>query len=203
MENPDSKVLYLGVKRIALGLIVLLAAVLVFSAGTALASSTGETAAKGWQATDTFRVLNFTVLVIVLFVILRKPLSQALSSRIAGIKAQLENLEAQKQEAEKKLAEYNEKLSLLETEAESIVADYVKQGNEAKARILKEAERSAEKLQNQARRNIEYEFARAKKQLQEEILENSLARAEQIIKKRITTDDQDRLVDEYLEKVVA
>ncbi len=35
------------------------------------------------------------------------------------------------------------------------------------------------------------------------ILEKALLKAEEIIQERITDEDQDRLVDEYLEKVVA
>jgi len=54
-----------------------------------------------------------------------------LKSRIEGIQEKLSDLEVKKQEAEKKLAEYDERLSLLEKEAEKIVAEYVRQGNEA------------------------------------------------------------------------
>ena len=93
----------------------------VFSISAALGASGGEGGSKGWVSTDTFRVMNFAVLAIALVFILRKPLSQALSSRIKGIKDQLEDLEARKDEAEKKLAAYNEKLAQLEKEAEKIV----------------------------------------------------------------------------------
>ena len=175
----------------------------VFSTSTALGASGGEGGSKGWVSTDTFRVMNFAVLVIALVFVLRKPLSQALSSRIKIIKDQLEDLAARKDEAEKKLAEYNEKLAQLEKEAEKIVEDYIKQGNEAKARILQEAESSVEKLKAQARHNIDYEFEQAKLKLQKEIFETSLAKAEEIIKSKILDEDQDKIVDEYLKKVVA
>jgi F-type H+-transporting ATPase subunit b len=176
---------------------------LVFSISTALCASGEGSGTKGWVSTDTFRVMNFAVLVIALVFVLRKPLSQALSSRIKVIKDQLEDLEVQKTEAEKQLDEYNQKLAQLEKEAEKIVEDYIRQGHEARARILKEAEASAEKLQVQARRNIEHEFGQAKLELQKEIFEKSLAKAEEIIKSKITGEDQDRIVDEYLKKVVA
>ena len=174
-----------------------------FSPPTALGASGEDSGAKGWTSTDWFRVMNFAVLAIALVFVLRKPLSQALGARITGIKDQLEDLEGRKAEAEKQLAEYSEKLSRLEKESEKIVEDYIKQGNEAKARILKEAESAAEKLQVQARRNIEHEFKQAKFKLQEEIFETSLAKAEEILKGKISGDDQDRLVDEYLRKVEA
>lgn len=184
-------------------LIVVLVAFMSLSMGTALAASGGDDGSKGWQNTDWFRVMNFVVLAGVLVFILRKPVSQALGSRIKGIKEQLESLEVQKAEAEKQLAQYNEKLSQLEKEAEKIVDDYIKQGNEAKAKILKEAEQSADKLQAQAKRNIEHEFAKAKQKLQQEVVESSLLKAEESLKKEITAKDQDKLVDEYLDKVVA
>ena len=182
-------------------LVVLL--LLSMGVGNALAASDGETGAKRWIATDTWRVMNFVVLLVALIFILRKPISQALSSRIKDIRDQLERLEAQKAEAEKQLAQYNEKLSQLETEAEKIVEGYIKQGNEAKAKILKEAEATAEKLQVQARRNIEHEFGKARQELQREVVEKSLVKAEETLKKAITAQDQDKLVDEYLDKVVA
>ena len=176
---------------------------LMLSISTAMCASGGDGATKHWEWEDTYRVINFTVLAVALVFILRKPLSQALSSRIKSIKEQLDDLETQKADAEKQLAEYNEKLAQLEKEAEKIVDDYVRQGNEAKARILMEAEASAEKLQVQARRNIEHEFELAKAELQKEIFEKSLVKAEEIIRGRISDDDQDRIVDDYLKKVVA
>ena len=171
--------------------------------GIALASSGAEGGAKGWVATDTYRVMNFAVLAVALFLLLRKPVSQALDARITGIKEQLSELEAKKKEAEKQLAAYNEKYANLEQEAERLIAEYIRQGNEAKVRILAEAQTAAEKLQEQARRNIEHEFKQAKLKLQEELFEKALVKAEELIKSKITVQDQEKLVDEYIEKVVA
>ena len=187
-------------RTVLIGVLVVL---LCLSLGTAIASSGGDSGSKGWVKTDWFRVMNFVVLAGVLFFVLRKPVSQALSSRINDIKEQLESLEAQRAEAEKKLAQYNEKLSQLESEAAKIVDAYIQQGNEAKSKILKEAEQTAEKLRVQARRNIEHEFDKAKQKLQQEVVESSLQKAEESLKKEITAQDQDKLIDEYINKVVA
>jgi len=171
--------------------------------GVSLASSEGETKSKGWLATDTYKVMNFGVLAIGLFILMRKPVSQALNSRISGIKEQLSELEEKKQAAEKQLAEYTEKFSGLEQETEKLIEDYIRQGNEAKARIIDEAKKAADKLEEQARRNIEHEFKQAKLELQQEILEKALEKAEEILKDKITAKDEEKLVDEYLDKVVA
>jgi F-type H+-transporting ATPase subunit b len=175
--------------------------------GMSLASSAEheghESKSKGWVATDTYKVMNFAVLAIGLFLLVRKPLSQALDSRISGIKEQLSELEQKKQAAEKQLAEYTEKFSSLEQETEKLIEDYIRQGNEAKARIIDEAKKAAEKLEEQARRNIDHEFKQAKLALQQEIMEKALQKSEEILKAKITAKDQEKLVDEYLEKVVA
>jgi F-type H+-transporting ATPase subunit b len=157
---------------------------------------------KGWVATDTYRVMNFSVLAIGLFFVLRKPLKQALNSRIGGIQDQLDALEVKKKEAEAKLAEYNEKLATLDQESESIVAEYIRQGEDAKSRILKEAASASEKLEAQAKRNIQTEFKQAKEKLHREVLEKALAKAEALIREKVTDKDQERLVDDYLKKVV-
>jgi F-type H+-transporting ATPase subunit b len=186
-------------------LVLLLAVGLCCSATVVLAASGGDHGGgtKGWVATDTYRVMNFVVLAVALIFLLRKPVSQALNGRIKGIEEQLAELEQKKREAEEELARYDEKLAQLDEESEKIVADYIRQGEEAKARILEEAKSSAAKLEEQARRTIEQEYKRTLEQLKAEVLEKALAKAEEMLQKEVTADDQDRLVDEYLEKVGA
>jgi F-type H+-transporting ATPase subunit b len=160
-------------------------------------------ASKPWVVTDTAKVLNFSILAIGLFLVLRKPVAQALNDRIKGIKEELDELEGRKAEVEKQLSEYNGKLATLDKEADQVIAEYVRQGEEAKARILKEAESAADKLEEQAKKNIANEFKLAKEELQAEIVEKALIKAEEMVKEKISTEDQERLVDEYLAKVVA
>jgi F-type H+-transporting ATPase subunit b len=171
--------------------------------GIVLASSGEAGGTKGWVWTDTYRVMNFTVLAVGLFFVMRKPVSKALNARIKGIEEQLVELETKKKEAEKQLAAYNEKFATLEAEADKLIDEYIRQGNEAKERILAEAQAAAEKLEEQARRNIEHEFKQTKLKLQEEVLVKALAKAEELIKSKITAQDHEKLVEEYLEKVVA
>jgi F-type H+-transporting ATPase subunit b len=188
-------------------LVALAVVMVLFYAGSVLASSESHeehgAKPKGWVATDTYRVMNFAVLAVGLFLLLRKPVANVLNDRIKGIKEQLAELEQKKNEAEKDLAQYNQRLVDLEGEADKIVARYIEQGNEAKARILKEAEKTAVKLEEQAKRNIASEFERAKQNLQEETIKKAMAKAEELIERNITTKDQETLIDEYLDKVVA
>ena len=185
------------------GLLVVLSVLLAF--GSVWASSEGaheDHGGKGKGMDLVWRTMNFVVLAGVLVFLLKKPIANGLESRRQGIKDELDDLEGQTQEAEKRLAEYRQKLSRLDQEVEKIVAEYIREGEAAKAKIIEEAQAAAEKLQEQAKKNIEHEFAKAKQQLTAEMAGQAVAMAEQLIKEHINEDDQERIVDEYLTKVV-
>ncbi|HCY87320.1 MAG TPA: hypothetical protein DHV36_19460 [Desulfobacteraceae bacterium] len=158
---------------------------------------------NSWLTIDTWKLLNFGILAVAGFFIARKPVSQFFSSRAKDIEEELSELELKKADAEKKLAEYEARFRNLEQESKQIVEDYIKQGEEAKKRIIAEAGAQADKLEDMAKRNIDQEFKAAKAALQQEIAEMAMDRAEDVIKKSIKAADQDRLVDQYLKKVEA
>jgi F-type H+-transporting ATPase subunit b len=189
---------------ILMGMFIEMPVLFLWGVGAAWGSSSEhETAATGWEATDTYRIICFAVLAVALVIIIRKWVAPFFQVRIKDIRNQLEDLEARKEEAEKALAQYDERLALMEKEAQQIVESYIEQGKEAQARILAQAKASAEKLEANARRQIENAFERARAEVQEVILEKAMEKAEAAIRANITTDDQARLVDDYLEKVVA
>lgn len=178
---------------------------LLMTAGVVLAATNGghgEGGGIGWEATDTYRVINFIVLAGILFFILRKPTKHFLNDRIRVIKQQLADLENQKKAAEQKLAEYNDRLAALSRESEQIIEQYRQQGESVRDKILNEAENAANKLEDQARRNIEREFTQAKKKLESEVFEKAIEKAEEKLKRITTSEDQEKLVQEYLDKVV-
>jgi F-type H+-transporting ATPase subunit b len=174
--------------------------------GIAFASSDGGHAAEhhnAWLAIDTWKVLNFAILIIAGFFLAKKPVAEFFSSRTKSIADEIKELEQKKVDAEKKLAEYQAKFKNLDQESKQIVEEYKKQGEEAKARIIAEAEAQAEKLEDMAKRNIAQEFKAAKIKLQQEVAEKAMDKAEELIKASIKPKDQNALVDEYLKKVVA
>jgi F-type H+-transporting ATPase subunit b len=175
----------------------------VAMSSVAFASSEGGGVHNAWLKVYTWKILNFGVLVVAGFLIARKPVAQFFSSRVKSIKDEINELELKRTDAEKKLAEYQTKFKNLDQESKQILEDYIKQGEKAKQRILVEAEAQAQKLEDLAKRNIEQEFKSAKTRLQQEIVEKALKKAEEVIIASISSDDQDKLVDEYLKKVVA
>lgn len=148
-----------------------------------------------------WRVMNFAVLFIVLFFLLRKPLSQGLKQRSANIKAELEELEAKREEAKRQYAVLEGRLQEAEKERELILEEFKTQGEREKQKIIEEASTMAERIKAQAQFTIEQETEAAKSELKREIAEMSAALAEDLLKQNINDEDQGRLVDEYLDRV--
>jgi F-type H+-transporting ATPase subunit b len=176
--------------------------ILIVIADVAFAASGGEHGGSHWAKTDTYRIINFLVLAGLVFFLIRKPAAQFLGDRIKGIQEQLKELEQKKIEAEKKLAEYTRRLEDLSAESDRIIEEYRRQGETMRENILTAAEASAAKLESQAKRNIEHEFKKARIELEAEIMEKAISRAQDMLARNITDKDQERLVGEYLDKVV-
>lgn len=148
-----------------------------------------------------YRIMNFSVLIVVLVVLARKPLKKGLSDRAQSIKDELADLESKKAKAQAELAEVEKRLKDAEGDRETIVADFRAQGEKERAKIIAAAEISAERIKAQAQFTIDQETAVAKAELRKEVAQLSAALAEDLLRQKITAEDQTRLVDEYLAKV--
>lgn len=149
-----------------------------------------------------YRFINFALLVIILFVVLRKvPLKEFFSSRIEGIKKELEDLKKQREAAQRKAQELESKLKAFEGERKEILAQYRADGLAEKERILAEARDRAKQTLEQAEMSIQYEMQSAKEKLKQDMVALAARRAEEIIAREMSDRDQDRLVDEFIEKL--
>ena len=184
---------------LALSFVFLIAGI-VFSASNA-GHGTGEIH-NSWLTIDTWKTLNFLILVIGIFFVVKKPATNFFSSRIKDIENKINDLEEKKIDAQKQLAEYKKQFEDLEQESKQIVDDYIKQGQASKKIILEHAKIQAQKLEDTAKHNIEQEFKLAKEKLQKEIAGQAVKKAKTMIETQISSEDQDKLVDDYLKKVV-
>ena len=149
-----------------------------------------------------YRFINFALLVIILFIVLRKvPIKEYFSSRIEGIKKELEDLKKQREASQRKAQELEGKLKAFEGERKEILAQYRADGLAEKKRILAEARDRAKQILEQAELSIQYEMQSAKEKLKQDVVALAAQRAEEIIAREMTDKDQDRLVDEFIEKL--
>lgn len=149
-----------------------------------------------------WHVLNFSILVVVLVKFLKKPITDALVGRREAIKASFDELERRRMDAEAQYAAYQKKMAEMDAEAERILKSFIEQGNAEKQKIIAQAQEAAERIKMQADLYVQQEVARAKLQLQREVGEMAVKMAGEIIKANITPDDHNRLINEYLERVV-
>jgi len=96
----------------------------------------------------------------------------------------------------------SDKLAKANKEIEEIQAAITREGEAEKARIIAEAKLAAEKIKEQAQQAAGHEVLKAKAELRKEAAKLAVQLAEQTLREKIRKDDQDRLVGEYLTKVV-
>lgn len=149
-----------------------------------------------------YRFINFALLVIILFVAIRKSgLKDSLSGRIEEIKQRLEDLRKEKEEAESQYKDVERKLTDFEANKKEIIEQFQKEGQAEKERIIAEANERARQIVEQAELTIQQEMQSAKDRLRKEVMELAAGKAQEIIAKEMTDEDQDRLVSEFIEKV--
>lgn len=150
-----------------------------------------------------WRVLDFAVLMAILVWALKKAdVKGSLKARQGGIEKALQEAVTAREAAEKKMAEYQQKLVKANEEIDAISAAIREEGRKEKARIIAEATATAEKIKEQARQAADQEIVKARAELRAEAARLAVQLAEQTLREKVGKDDQDRLVGEYLTKVV-
>lgn len=145
--------------------------------------------------------LNFAVLLWILEKILFKPLRNRTRDKHDTVKAEIDKASAARQEAEGVLAEYRGRLERLDAEIAELMADAKAKAEADRTRIIATAKREAEQITSSARAVAEREAAGRRRQLEAEIVERAVARAEALLRAKLTPADQRGMVDRYVEQL--
>ncbi len=182
---------------------VWLTPVLLLSGGIALASGGGEGVDRHADLVDLlYRFINFALLVIILGWVLKKVrIGEFFKSRSEEIQKKLAELRSGKEESERKFFEIERKFREFEENRQTLIEQFRAEGLAEKEAIIAEARERARQLIEQAELSIQQELKSAKERLQREVVALAAERAKDIIAGEITDKDQDRLVDEFIEKV--
>jgi F-type H+-transporting ATPase subunit b len=148
------------------------------------------------------RTVAIAIVVVVLVKLLKKPIANFLDARREEIKRLLAELETKTAEAKAENERVQVKLATLEEETQKIFDELIAEGEAEKQKIIAAAHREAAYIQQQAEVAIEQEVQSARSKLKDEVAELSVAAAESIIQKKIRAEDQRRLIDEFMTKVV-
>lgn len=146
-------------------------------------------------------ILTFLVLVALLGRFAWRPLLDALDRRQESIRKSLDEAREARQELDKVRTESAQILVEARVESDAIIsrtrADAVRVGDEMKQK----ARADAESILRNAERQIELETSRALQKIRHEAIDLSVAIASKIIRRNLSKEDNERLIDEALKQV--
>ncbi len=150
-----------------------------------------------------WQVINFVVFVAILIYVLRNKIGigKVFDDRAASIRKELDQAKIAKEEAERKLAEVEARLSKLDEEITEMRAEADLEAEREATRIREAAAVEAEKIKLMTAREIEGAMKVARAELRSFVAENSVAMAEAIIKRELKPEDNSRMLNKYVEEL--
>ncbi len=145
--------------------------------------------------------LNFAILLLVLYGYLWDPLLQFLDKRRALISERLDDAARSRKEAEGLLQQRHHELGQLRSERGGIVEQAKSLGEQERGRIVERARREAEMLMQQTEERLGEEVRRARVALREEVAELAVRVAAQVLKREISRQDHDTLIEDVVARM--
>jgi len=146
-------------------------------------------------------LLNIGVLGFIVYRFGKKPIGDALVKRKQSIMSDIDNAARLKNEAQKRLDEYEGKFEQMAETLETLKAEYAAQAELEKKHIIAEAEERRLRMRRDAEFRIDQELRTARIELMHEAVQGATAAAEEIIRSRTAQADLDRMSEDYLTSV--
>ncbi|UJR81921.1 ATP synthase F0 subunit B [Sandaracinus amylolyticus] len=143
-------------------------------------------------------IVNFALLLLVLFLLMRKSLPEFLRNRRASVVEGMEEAKRVKEEAETKYKEYSARIDNLDAELDRLREEMRRAGMDERDRIVADASKRAEKMRDEARFLIEQQMKQLREDLTREAIEAAVAAAESMLVQSTNAQDQERLAKDYL-----
>ena len=147
-------------------------------------------------------ILTFLVLLGVLAKFAWKPLLKMLKDREDLIRSSLEDAEKAQTELANLNAEREEIINKARSEAQSILSEGKVAASKLKDETMKAAKDQAKSILTDAEKQIRIEKHKAIEEIKSEVVDLSLSVATKLIKKNISREDNQALIDESLENVM-
>ena len=148
-------------------------------------------------------IVTFLVLLGLLAKFAWGPLLKALEERQETIRKSLDDADQARQELERLHQESAQIIAAARADAQSIVAKSRVAADTVREDLKQKAKEEADALVRGAQRQIQLETARAVQQIRHEVVDLSLAVASKLIKKNLTQEDNDALIQDSLTQIDA
>ncbi len=146
------------------------------------------------------QIINFAILLGLLYLVAYKPIMRMLDERSRKIKGSMEQTELIKQQAERAGEEVKEQIEAAGKEGMKIVAQAMRTGEEVRQKAKQDARKDAETLIGRARVEIQRERDGAIDELRKEFADLTILAAEKVIDKSLDKQTHRRLIDKVLEE---
>jgi len=146
-------------------------------------------------------ILTFLTLLFLLAKFAWKPLLAALEERENKIKNSLEDAEKAKAELERINVKSEEIIAKARSEAQSIHVEAKAATERIKADLKAKAEEDSKKIREEAEKQIRVEKDKAINEIRQEVVDLSLAVAEKVIKKNLSKEDNQGLIEDSLKNL--
>jgi F-type H+-transporting ATPase subunit b len=144
-------------------------------------------------------VFNFLVFLFLITFFGGPRIRSYLVSRRQQIAGDLAEAQRLREEAQAKHDEFTQRLAQLDQEMEQIRQEMVKAGEAERDRIVAEAEAKSARVRRETRFVIEQQMKQLREDLTREAVEAAVGAADQALREKITSADQERLAKQYLE----
>nr|PZN89609.1 MAG: ATP synthase F0 subunit B [bacterium] len=148
-------------------------------------------------------VIIFLALLAVLTKFAWKPILGALEARERRIQDILDAAARDRAEAERLMQEHQRQLAEARQQAQQITAEGRQAAERIRQEMLERARAEQEELLARARQELERERERALEALRRDAVELSLAAAAKLVGKRLDSEDDRRIITEYLDRIGA
>jgi F-type H+-transporting ATPase subunit b len=145
-----------------------------------------------------FMIINFALLVVIVYMIMRKPISKMVTARREGLEAALKEANELREEAQKALRLAKERTDTLELEMSRIREDILNAGLAESQRITKDSERRLKRMDDESAALIEQEVVRMSAEIRAEVVDAIATTAQHIVSEKIQVSDHDRLAKDYM-----
>ncbi|WP_254391722.1 F0F1 ATP synthase subunit B [Terribacillus sp. DMT04] len=147
------------------------------------------------------QLISFIILLALLKKFAWKPLLKVMQDRQEYISNEIDMAEASRKEAEAATKTAAEELKQTRAEAQAIIEEARKAGQQQEENIIAAARRESERLKEAAVEDIAHEKEKAMQALQAQVASLSVQIASKIIEKEISSEDQDKLISEYVKEL--
>jgi F-type H+-transporting ATPase subunit b len=146
-------------------------------------------------------ILTFLALVALLARFAWRPLLEALERRQATIAKSLDDAQRARQELERLQRESAEMMRQARVEAEAIISRSRSDAEALREELKQKSRAEAAAIVKNAERQIQLETARAIQQIRKETIDLSVAIASKILRRQVSKEDHEGLIEETLKQV--